>query len=114
MNKEARDQYMETLREQYFKGSKKKKGEILDEYCRNTGQERKYVSKKFRYQAGLKDEREQRKARKETYDGRVKTILVEIWKIFDYPCGQRLMPMLRKTRLNFPAHGRTRKMIIVW
>jgi len=43
MNKEARDQYMETLREQYFKGSKKKKGEILDEDCRHTGQERKYV-----------------------------------------------------------------------
>jgi len=43
MNIEARKQYMETLREKYFKASKKEKGIILNEYCRNTKQERKYA-----------------------------------------------------------------------
>lgn len=85
---------MKTLQERYLQALKKEKGEILDEYCRNTGHDRKYAIKKFRYKAQIKDEKVQRKARKETYDGAVKVPLVEIWKIFDYPCGQRLKPIL--------------------
>ena len=92
MNQEARKQYMETLRERYLKANKREKGGILNEYCRNTGQERKYVSKKFRYKVKLK---ETRKPKKEYYDGYVKVALAAIWKIFDYPCGQRLKPLLR-------------------
>jgi len=91
MNIEARKQYMETLRERYLKAGKEEKGGILDEYCRNTGQERKYVIKKFRYKVKLK---ETRKPKKEYYDGYVKAALVQIWKIFDCPCGQRLKPLL--------------------
>ncbi len=91
MNIEARKQYMETLRERYLKAGKEEKGGILDEYCRNTGQERKYVIKKFRYKVKLK---ETRRPRKEYYDGYVKAALAQIWKIFDYPCGQRLKPLL--------------------
>lgn len=91
MNIKAKQQYMETLRERYLKGSKKRKGEILDEYCRNTGQERRYVGKKFRYKVKLK---EVRKNRREYYDGETKSVLAEIWKIFDHPCGSRLKPLL--------------------
>ena len=91
MNLEARKQYMETLRKRYLKADKREKGKILDEYCRNTGQERKYVIKKFRYKVKLKDFR---KPRKEYYDGYIRAVLAEIWKIFDYPCGQRLKPLL--------------------
>jgi len=92
MNLEARKQYMETLREKYLKADKMEKGKILDEYCRNTSQDRKYAIKKFRYKVKLK---ETRKKRKEYYDGRVKATLAEVWKIFDYPCGQRLKPLLK-------------------
>lgn len=91
MNIEAKQQYMDTLREKYLKANKQGKGKILDEYCKNTGQERKYVSKKFRYKVKPK---EGRKPRKEYYDGSVKAILAEIWKIFDHPCGQRLKFLL--------------------
>lgn len=92
MDIQAKQQYMETLRERYLKSSKKGKGEILDEYCRNTGQERKYAIKKFRYKVKLK---EHRKPRKEYYDGHVKAALAAMWKIFDYPCGQRLETSLK-------------------
>lgn len=95
MNFEARNQYMQTLREKYLRSNKKEKGRILDEYCRNTGQERKYSIKKFRYKAGLKPEGNARKARKEYYDGQVKSALARLWTIFDYPCGQRLAPLLK-------------------
>ena len=91
MDIRSKQQYMETLREKYLKGGKKEKGVILDEYCRNTNQERKYVIKKFRYKVKLKEER---KKKKEIYDGDVKAVLAEIWKIFDYPCGARLKPLL--------------------
>ncbi len=93
MNKEAREQYMDTLRERYFKGTKKEKGVILDEYCRNTHQERKYAGKKFNYKVRNK-KKEDRKKRACFYDGYVIAVLVEIWKIFDCPCGQRLEEIL--------------------
>ncbi|NOQ68204.1 hypothetical protein GQ568_02065 [Patescibacteria group bacterium] len=93
MNTEARKQYMDTLRESYFKASKKEKGEILNEYCRNTNQERKYVIKKFNYKVKLK-KKEDRKKRACLYDNNVIIVLIEIWKIFDYPCGQRLEEIL--------------------
>lgn len=92
MNLMARKQYMETLRANYLRSDKKEKGKILDEYCRNTGQNRKYVIKKLRYKVRLK---ETRKKRKEHYDGYVRAVLAEVWKIFDYPCGQRLGPILK-------------------
>jgi hypothetical protein len=93
MNIEARKQYMETLRERYFKANKKGKGEILNEYCRNTKQERKYVIKKFNYKVKLK-RKEDKKKRICFYGGNVIAILVEIWKIFDHPCGQRMEEIL--------------------
>jgi len=96
MDLRARTQYMGTLRERYLQAaSKKEKGHILDEYCKNTGQERKYAIKKFRYKAGVKLEGTQRKARSEYYDGRVKSVLAKLWTIFDYPCGARLEPLLK-------------------
>ena len=71
MNIEAKKQYMEILRKRYFKACKKEKGEILNEYCRNTKQERKYVIKKFNYKVKLKT-KENKKKRTRFYDGRVK------------------------------------------
>ena len=100
MDRKARNQYMNTLRKRYLQASKKDKGQMLDEYCRNTGQDRKYVIKKFRQTVRVKKEgtqgkeKNRRKPRKETYDGPVKAALVCVWKIFDFPCGQRLAPIL--------------------
>ena len=95
MNIEARKQYMKTLRKKYFRANKKEKGLILDEYCRNTGQDRKYAIKKFNYKVKLKDKKDYKK-RKKKYDGQVIAKLVELWKIFDYPCGQRLKPIIKE------------------
>lgn len=91
MDIRSKQQYMETLRERYLCGTKKEKGVVLDEFCRNTNQDRKYVIKKFRYKVKLKTVR---KKRQESYGGDVKSVLTDIWKIFDYPCGARLKPNL--------------------
>ena len=94
MNIEAKNQYMETLRERYLKAPRKEKTKILDEYCRNTKQDRKYSIKKFRYKVMIKG-KEKRKPRKEYYDGAVISALTKVWDIFDFPCGQRLEPLLK-------------------
>jgi len=88
----SRTEYLRVIRESYFKArTRKEKTQLLDEYCRNTGQSRKYVIWKV-HRAVLKPK--QRKKRKEQYDGQVKAALARIWEIFDYSCGQRLKPIL--------------------
>ena len=89
----SRNEYLKVLRERYLETETRKgKSRILDEYCRNTGQARKYVIRKIQPWVDLRPK--QRKKRKQTYDGPVTTALARLWGIFDYPCGQRLKPIL--------------------
>jgi len=94
MDTESKCQYMKTLREEYLKASRSEKTKILNEYCKRTDEDRKYAIKKFRYKVRIKKPSERKKRPKE-YDGCVVATLVELWKIFDYPCGQRLEPMVK-------------------
>ena len=90
---QSRNQYLKVLRERYLKTkAKKEKAQILDEYCRNTGQARKYVIRKIKLEVDLRPK--QRKKRKQSYDGQVTAALGKVWEIFDCPCGQRLKPIL--------------------
>ena len=93
MNMHSRNEYLKVLRERYLKAKiRKEKSRILDEYCLNTGQVRKYVIRRIGPRADLRPK--QRKKRRETYGGEVKAALARVWEIFDYPCGQRLKPIL--------------------
>ncbi len=90
----ARNQYLKVLQRKYFMASaRKEKSAILDEYCANTGQNRKYVIRKIRSRISLKVKR--RGGKPVIYDGYVKAALAKVWDIFDDPCGQRLAPLLR-------------------
>ena len=94
MNMDARNQYLKLLQDRYFKArSRKEKSAILDEYCKNTGQNRKYVIRKIRSRISLKPKKKKRKKR--IYDGYVREALAYVWEIFDHPCGQRLAPLLK-------------------
>lgn len=93
MDTNAKQQYMKTLREEYLKASKRGKTAILNEYCKRTKEERKYAIKKFRYKVKLKNP-EDRKHRPNMYKGDVIAALVDMWGIFDHPCGQRLKTLL--------------------
>lgn len=44
----SRNQYLKALVGKYLKADKRGKGVLLDEYCRNTGQNRKYVIRKLK------------------------------------------------------------------
>jgi len=89
----SRNEYLKVLRERYLEAeTRKEKTWVLDEYCCNTGQARKYVIRKI--QPGVDLRPQQRKKKKQTYDDQVKTTLARVWDIFDCPCGQRLKPIL--------------------
>jgi hypothetical protein len=96
MDMQSRNQYLKALIEKrgYHLISKKEKSKLLDEYCQTTGQNRNYVIRKIRSGVYLRSHFGKRR-REEYYDGEVKEVLVKIWKIFDYPCGQRLEPLLK-------------------
>ena len=94
MNMSAQNQYLKVLQNKYFMAkSRKVKSAILDEYCSNTHQNRKYVIRKIRSSISLIPKR--RGGKEVVYDGYVKAALAKIWEIFDCPCGQRLAPLLR-------------------
>lgn len=93
MDMYSRNQYLEVLREEYLKSLKKKKSQLLDEAQKRTNLSRKHLIIKLRERSILKVK--PRKKWKEYYDSYVKDALVKIWEIFDYPCGQRLAPILK-------------------
>jgi hypothetical protein len=93
MDMHSRNEYLKVLRERYLKAkTKKEKSRILDEYCLNTGQARKYAIRKIQPKVNLNPK--PRKKRKEIYDGQLRAALAKVWEVFDYPCGQRLKPLL--------------------
>jgi len=93
MDLRARKEYAAVVKERYWKArSKKEKSLILNEYCANTGQARKYAIRKLRCRE--KPDFGPRRRRTAFYDGQVTAALVKIWEIFDYPCGQRLKPLI--------------------
>lgn len=92
----SRNQYLKELRTEYLKTkSKKKRGELLDEAEKRTKLKRKYLMDKLKPKSNLDNLPSERKRREEYYDGYVRDALVQMWKIFDYPCGQRLEPILK-------------------
>jgi hypothetical protein len=54
MDMHSRNEYLKVLRERYLKAkTKKEKSRILDEYCLNTGQARKYAIRKIQPNVSL-------------------------------------------------------------
>lgn len=92
----SKNQYLKALIEQrgYLTKAKQEKSKLLDEFCKTTGQNRSYVIRKIRLGNYLKVGQVKKK-RQTRYGGPVKAALVACWRIFDYPCGQRLEPLLK-------------------
>ncbi len=96
MDMSSRNQYLKELRTEYLKTkSRKAKGRLLDEAKKRTKLERKYLIKKLKPKSNLDKLPCERKRRKSYYDNQVKAALAKCWQIFDYPCGQRLEPLLK-------------------
>jgi hypothetical protein len=97
MSKESIMELTKAVTKRYLKAKgRKKKTKILDEYCANTGLNRKYAIGKIR-EACFGDRKEKKKrGRKKTYSNEADVLLIQIWKAFDQICGDRLHPYLKE------------------
>ena len=96
MTMRSKNEYLQELISQhggYHLKTKKEKTILLNEYCANTSQNRDYVIRKISKGTVWKDKTP--RTRKRQYDGAVVATLACIYDIFDYPCGQRLAPLLK-------------------
>ncbi|MCX6762539.1 MAG: transposase [Candidatus Moranbacteria bacterium] len=94
MSQKSKKELIKQAKSRYLKSSRVEKGKILDELCANTSLHRKYLIERLSARIDLSFVSPINRKRRETYDANVIHYLTKIWKIFDYPCGQRLAPML--------------------
>lgn len=98
MTNMAKKELLSEIKPRYLKANKKEKSDILDEFCKNTGYNRKYAVRIL--QAGYdatKRERQGRKQRANKYGHDVFSVIVKVWELLEYPCGARLKPSLVST-----------------
>ena len=81
----GRNQYLKVLQEKYLMAkSRKEKSSVLDDYCGNTGQNRKYVIRKRGSFISLVPKR--RGGKQVIYDGCVRQVLAKAWEMFNDLC----------------------------
>jgi hypothetical protein len=93
----------------YRKAGRAKKSAILDEFCQNTGYNRKYAITLFRHAGKTQLRRignqtlkvkisapgRRKRVYRRLYDEPVEKAVVAIWEFFRQVCGKRLIPMIR-------------------
>ena len=94
MTPQARMELAKIVSERYLKAkTKSEKTKILDEFCANTGHNRKYAITKIR-EICFKQKQPKKRGRKAKYSKEADALLIQIWKSFDKICGERLHPFL--------------------
>ena len=88
----ARSQYLETLRKEYAGAGEGGRSRLLDEAEKRTGLNRKYLIRVLNHERPKREHK--RRKRRAQYGAALVTALVEIWDIFEQPCGQRLAAVL--------------------
>ncbi len=88
----ARKQYLEELGKEYSRANEVGRSRLLDEAEKRTGLNRKYLIRVLNH-PHWPGPRKRRKRRTE-YGAGVVTALVEVWDIFEQPCGQRMVAVL--------------------
>jgi hypothetical protein len=89
----ARNQYLEELGKEYRRVNEASRGRLLDEAEKRTGLNRKYLIRVLNHPQQARARK--RRRRRAEYGAAVVTALVEVWDIFEQPCGQRMMAVLR-------------------
>lgn len=101
MTQTSKQELLSEVKARYLKVGLKGKIKILDEFCHNTGYNRKYAIRVL--QAAHRY-----KARKQTgfkkYLGQTFQLILKIWELLNYPCGVRLKPQLLPMAENLLGH----------
>src|SRR3989339_780681 len=100
MTKMGKKELILSTKPRYLKASKKEKTKILDEFCENTGYDRKYAITIFQAKCDYRRvSRDGRKPRAKKYGHNVMAVIVKIWELLDYPCGTTRHGSLLKTSI---------------
>jgi hypothetical protein len=106
MSSASKREYLLAIRDRYQSGSKRTKRNMLDEFCRVCGYNRKYAIRLLN--ARLRPERDpyrQRPGRQPKYQHPdLNNALLALWKAGNLPCGKRLKAMIP---LWLPHYGKT-------
>jgi hypothetical protein len=94
MSLKSRKELVKKAKSRYLKTTKSDKSVILDELFQNTELNRNYLIQLLSAKTDLDFVNPINRKRKETYNADVVHYLKKIWSAFDYPCGQRLEPMM--------------------
>jgi len=89
----ARKQYLEEVGKEYERAHEKGRGRLLDEAEKRTGLNRKYLIRVLNHPQRQRPRK--RRRRRAAYGAVVVTALIEVWDIFEQPCGQRMVAVLR-------------------
>ena len=92
MSMPARREYLASIYRRYRQSTKPEKSRILKEFCRAAGYHRKYATRLLN--APLRRTPVPRRGRGCTYTHEDTYFLKKMWAVLDYPCGQRLQPMV--------------------
>jgi len=89
----ARRQYFEELGKEYGRADERGRGRLLDEAEKRTRLNRKYLIRVLNHppRPGTRKPRRRRAA----YGAAAVTALIAVWDIFEQPCGQRMVAVLR-------------------
>jgi len=102
----GKKELVSSTKPRYLKAGKEEKTKILDEFCKNTGYNRKYAIYIFQSECDYQRvSRDGRKSRSKKYGHDVMAVIVKIWELLDYPCGARLKPILLTTFAAMEAFG---------
>lgn len=93
MSIKTRKEYLTKVKKRYLKAGLKEKSTMLTEFTANTGYHKKYAIQLLAAGHCYKVPVVNRKVH-HTYTNNDIDWLRQIWKIMDYPCGQRLAPQL--------------------
>lgn len=94
MSKQSIKEYFKAIYARYHKVSRSIKQIILNEFCANTGYNRKYAIRKLNVPPREKSSCPRCRQRKYTYGSKVVSILTAVWKAAGYPCSVRLKALL--------------------
>jgi hypothetical protein len=94
VGRKAIREYFRAIYARYRKASKEVKRIILNEFCSNTGYNRKYAIRKLNGPAPAKAKTIYRRRRKHTYGPEVVSILAAVWEAAGFPCSTRLKALL--------------------
>lgn len=91
----TRKEYLAELWKEYEKASRTERSRLLDEAEKRTRLNRKYLIRVLNRRPQPRRVKA-RRGRPRVYGATVLTALVAVWEMFEYPCGQRLAPILRR------------------